>query len=58
MRATQRLLELARRHGTRRFVYTSSFECGFHAHTCVDVDEETHPYVPLARLTRMESSRA
>ena len=39
--ATERLLQLAREVGSRRFVYTSSLECAYHDNSCVHAAEET-----------------
>ena len=43
--ATAHLLELARRHGARRFVYTSTLEAAYHGNKCVDATEANTPYM-------------
>jgi nucleoside-diphosphate-sugar epimerase len=43
--ATVQIITLAKLHGVRRLVYTSTIEAGYHANKCVDVDETTHPYM-------------
>jgi nucleoside-diphosphate-sugar epimerase len=43
---TARLLELAKTHGTSRFVYTSTIEAAYHSNSCVHAEELTVPFPP------------
>lgn len=61
VQATQHLLELARQHGARRFVYTSSIEVVYRDNRCLGASEMTpyspHPGNPYQR-TKIAAERA